>query len=67
MSMHSMAKWKIWCAIVAVVIVLGFFIVSLVLSSVHGQDIVTEWQTWFGIAKEVEEPVVETVKTLILK
>lgn len=63
----SSIKWKIFWSIIAVVVVLGFFITSLILASVHGQDVVTEWQTWFGIAKEVEEPVVETAKFLFLK
>lgn len=62
-----MEKWKIWAIVVAIAIVTGFFIVSLILASVHGQDVVTEWQTWFGIVKEVEEPVVETAKVLFLR
>ena len=62
-----MEKWKIWAIFVAIVIVSGFFIVSLILASVHGQDVVTEWQTWFGIVQEVEEPVVETAKVLFLR
>lgn len=62
-----MEKWKIWAIVVAIAIVTGFFIVSLILASVHGQDVVTEWQTWFGIVKEVEEPVVKTAKVLFLR
>ena len=62
-----MEKWKIRAIVVAIAIVTGFFIVSLILASVHGQDVVTEWQTWFGIVKEVEEPVVETAKVLFLR
>ncbi len=67
MARLSIEKWKLWVAIAVVAIVACFFIVSLILASVHGQDVVTEWQTWFGIAKEVEEPVVETAKVLFLR
>ena len=48
---------KAWVILGTVLfIVCAFFIVSLCLASAHGQDVVTEWQTWFGIVEEVVEP-----------
>lgn len=63
-----MSKWAMGLIIGFIVLVLGFFIVSLILASVHGQDIVSEWLSWSGNLKEtVEEPLVETAKVLFLR
>ena len=32
-------------------VAVAFFITSIVLSAIHNQPIVAEWQTWFGIIK----------------
>lgn len=64
-------KAKLACGSVLFVIV-AFLVVSLILASVHGQDIVTEWQSWFGIVKDtvetippVDDPIVETAKMFV--
>ena len=52
---------KAWVILGTVLfIVCAFFIVSLCLASAHGQDVVTEWQTWFGIVEEVVETIPPT-------
>lgn len=56
-------KSMIACISVLFVIV-AFFVVSLILASVHGQDIVTEWQTWFGVIKDTVDNVVETIPSV---
>lgn len=53
-------KAMIACGSVLFVIV-AFLVVSLILASVHGQDIVTEWQTWFGVIKDTADNIVETI------
>lgn len=54
-------KRKGWVILGTVLfIVCAFFIVSLCLASAHGQDVVTEWQTWFGIVEEVVETIPPT-------
>ncbi len=53
-------------------VIVAFFVISLILASVHGQDVVTEWQSWFGIIKDavetippVDDPVIETAKMFV--
>ncbi len=48
-------------------VVATFFIVSLVLSQQHGNTLVVEWQTWFGIVKRTEDAIVETVNYVVLR
>ena len=43
----------------------AFLITSLVMASVHNQSVVTEWESWFGVAKEGIESGVESVKSMI--
>ncbi len=42
---------------IVLIAILTFFVVSLCLANAHGNTLVTEWQTWFGIAKDVTEAV----------
>lgn len=66
MLSRKTSSWLTIISIVAVVIV-AFFVVSLCLASAHGNDVVTEWQTWFGLvesAKEMIEPVEEVVEPI---
>ena len=57
----SRKAWIVLGCVVAVI--LAFFVVSLCLASAHGQDVVTEWQSWFGLLEEAEE-VVEQVPSV---
>lgn len=40
---------------IVLIAILAFFVVSLCLASAHGNTLVAEWQTWFGIVKDVTE------------
>lgn len=65
-----MSRYKqdsIWKTIASVImtfllVVVIFVLVSLVLASIHNQSIVTEWQSWFGLAESASETVQAVIK-----
>ena len=58
-----MKGWKLVLAIVLVVVAL-FAIVSVVISCVHNQSLIAEWQDWFSATKDAQ-PVLEAAAHLI--
>lgn len=67
---YKMNKALTVIAILAV-IALAFFVTSLCLANAHGNTLVAEWQSWFGIAKKVadniKDPAQEEVTTNAIK
>lgn len=57
--------------VVLIAIVVAFFVTSVVLADIHEVSLVTEWQTWFGIAKKATETppgeIVETTKVVVIQ
>ncbi len=58
-----MKGWKLTVQIALVVIAL-FAIVSVVISCVHNQSLIAEWQNWFGVAKEAAPAVEAAVHSI---
>ena len=56
--------WKTLGAVIMTFLIVAvvFVLVSLVLASTHNQSIVTEWQSWFGIAESASETVQAVIK-----
>lgn len=64
---HSKGKTIFWSIVGFVIIVaLAFIITSLIMASVHGQSLVTEWQSWFGIVKDAAGSGTETGGTMVM-
>ena len=56
-------KWILGLLVIGGIV--AFFVTTHVLAKQHGQSMVQEWQTWFGILKDTEE-VVETTRQMMI-
>jgi len=64
-----MKKFAVYFTLSLIVIVVAFFLVSLIMSNIHDVTMIAEWRDWLekmNIIKETAEPAVETTKAKIL-
>lgn len=60
-----MKKWIGYLIFALLLVVVAFFVVSLILASFHNVGIVEEWQSWFSALKPAKDTVNATAKIFL--